>query len=489
MLRKAKIAFLMILALISCNVVYAVSVSPFSKAYCSEDYKISDFDLDFFVRNSAMVFSGKVTLTQIDNMIETNANYKAFRSLLQTNTHKYITVIQDFLPTNDYFQGYWIILSNDSLYWNTSTAMAQQQNIYCNSNMTALYIRETLSPSLSKDVKSLGVSYPEYQNTQKSIIQNYYTVPYPKFYYYFSTCGITYSSNYYNYKDYFSYMPYQEIYVSLPIVSLKFNTQSTFVANKYLYSGKTTQLKILNNDVVSTNIIPYSSLAPNVPVAKLFVGTKELTNCKIAIATKQSSGNYNFNSPYTLPVLSYGDSIDYAQGGLFPVFGNDEELDYYSVYIPESFIVNDSFIYFNAGNNQAYESVLFYVGDVNYFNDDNLENGLPGESSGDNLSGIQNGIDNINNSLNEGFNNVTDKLEEVKTGIIDGLLNGIKSLFVPSNEEMSEWLSRTEEEVTEKMGILGEPVNFFSRLMNKLVVGTSGDFIIEIPTLSVPARK
>ena len=120
--------------------------------------------------------------------------------------------------------------------------------------------------------------------------------------------------------------------------------------------------------------------------------------------------------------------------------------------------------------------------------------------SGDTLSGDYIKDNTTLGDINNTINNLEDKVENIilgtenesgdrEGGLLGGILDGIKGLFIPSEEAMGEWLTRTQEEVTDKLGMLGEPINFFSRLMNKLLVGNKEEFVLHIPELIIPGTE
>lgn len=102
------------------------------------------------------------------------------------------------------------------------------------------------------------------------------------------------------------------------------------------------------------------------------------------------------------------------------------------------------------------------------------------------VNNIGNKIENLGNSIENTILGEVNESGDRQGGLLGGLLDGIVGLFIPSAEDMTEWLSRTQNEVSERLDILGEPINFFNSLMTKLMVGSSGDFIIDIPELSIP---
>lgn len=82
------------------------------------------------------------------------------------------------------------------------------------------------------------------------------------------------------------------------------------------------------------------------------------------------------------------------------------------------------------------------------------------------FSDLGTSISNGLNSVNEGIQN---KLEEVKTSLVElreGLINGIKGLFIPDDDFISGWKSRIELLLQEHLGIVWEAANFFTDLFS-----------------------
>ena len=74
--------------------------------------------------------------------------------------------------------------------------------------------------------------------------------------------------------------------------------------------------------------------------------------------------------------------------------------------------------------------------------------------------------------------------EEEGTGIIGGILSGIKKLFVPDQQQFLNWLTNTKGNIESRAGIFAKPSAFFTLLLNR-AVSNSGDFIIQVPDIVV----
>lgn len=199
-------------------------------------------------------------------------------------------------------------------------------------------------------------------------------------------------------------------------------------------------------------------------------------------------------------LYEYGKMVNGAYNGyldMVEVFPDD---GYYrfNLYYPKSFM-EPYYIYglsIQKSDGIFLETEPFALFDVNepvILPDEEVDNIISGEqniSNGDMLGTITGSINDLNNNINNTIQNTIlgeeNESGDRQGGLVGGILDGIKGLFIPSNEEMSEWLSRTQAEVTDKLGILGEPINFFSRLMNKLVTTEEKDFILHIPELIIP---
>lgn len=81
----------------------------------------------------------------------------------------------------------------------------------------------------------------------------------------------------------------------------------------------------------------------------------------------------------------------------------------------------------------------------------------------------------IQDNQDENANKITDKLEETKTGIISGLIDGIKGLFLPSEGYFSELFSRLNDFFKDRFGFLYTPIDLLIRFCD-VVMNAGTDF-------------
>lgn len=79
---------------------------------------------------------------------------------------------------------------------------------------------------------------------------------------------------------------------------------------------------------------------------------------------------------------------------------------------------------------------------------------------------------------------ITDKLEEAKTGIISGLIDGIKGLFLPSDGYFSELFNRLNDFFKERFGFLYTPVDLLIRFCDVVMNAGTGFSGIPFPEIA-----
>lgn len=79
---------------------------------------------------------------------------------------------------------------------------------------------------------------------------------------------------------------------------------------------------------------------------------------------------------------------------------------------------------------------------------------------------------------------ITDKLEETKTGIISGLIDGIKGLFLPSEGYFSELFNRLNDFFKERFGFLYTPIDLLIRFCDVVLKAGTSFSGIPIPEIA-----
>lgn len=89
---------------------------------------------------------------------------------------------------------------------------------------------------------------------------------------------------------------------------------------------------------------------------------------------------------------------------------------------------------------------------------------------------------------------VVDKLEDTKTGIITGIIDGLKSLFIPSDDFFKTWFDDMYSFFDERLGFLMLPVDLLVNLIDIVVSADSSNAGIPFPeikwegTVLIPAQ-
>lgn len=91
----------------------------------------------------------------------------------------------------------------------------------------------------------------------------------------------------------------------------------------------------------------------------------------------------------------------------------------------------------------------------------------------------------IQDNQDANANKITDKLEETKTGIISGLIDGIKGLFIPDADYFSSLFSDLNDWFSERLGFLYLPVELFIRLCDVFMTSGSGSATLSLPAFSI----
>lgn len=107
---------------------------------------------------------------------------------------------------------------------------------------------------------------------------------------------------------------------------------------------------------------------------------------------------------------------------------------------------------------------------------------------------IKQEISSVNNSLTSESENFEDsscgvicKLGKIPGKIIDGLLDGLKSLFIPEDGYFESWFNDLKAFFEKKLGFLATPFTIVIDFINKyLELDSANDIIINIPNITVP---
>lgn len=78
---------------------------------------------------------------------------------------------------------------------------------------------------------------------------------------------------------------------------------------------------------------------------------------------------------------------------------------------------------------------------------------------------------------------IFDKISDFFTGFFDGIINALKSLFIPDDEFFSDFFTRLNDFFSEKLGALYTPIDLFVRLLQAIQSASSGSAGIPFPGL------
>lgn len=78
---------------------------------------------------------------------------------------------------------------------------------------------------------------------------------------------------------------------------------------------------------------------------------------------------------------------------------------------------------------------------------------------------------------------IFDKISDFFAGFFDGIINALKSLFIPDDEFFSDFFTRLNDFFSEKLGALYTPIDLFIRLLQAIQNASSGNAGIPFPGL------
>lgn len=87
----------------------------------------------------------------------------------------------------------------------------------------------------------------------------------------------------------------------------------------------------------------------------------------------------------------------------------------------------------------------------------------------------------IQDNQDKNTETIVDKVEEAKNGIISGIVDGIKGLFLPSDEFFKAYFDDLYSWFSDKFGFLTIPFDVLIRLCDLLLGSSSVDFVITLP--------
>ena len=97
--------------------------------------------------------------------------------------------------------------------------------------------------------------------------------------------------------------------------------------------------------------------------------------------------------------------------------------------------------------------------------------------------------DKLTKNQDENTNKVTEKLEDVKTGIISGIIEGLKNLFIPSEDFFKSYFDDLYSWFGERLGFLSFPIDLLAELAEMFLGSSSTDCILTLPRFSISGFK
>lgn len=97
--------------------------------------------------------------------------------------------------------------------------------------------------------------------------------------------------------------------------------------------------------------------------------------------------------------------------------------------------------------------------------------------------------DKLTKNQDENTNKVTEKLEDVKTGIISGIIEGLKNLFIPSEDFFKSYFDDLYSWFGERLGFLSFPIDLLVELSEMFLGSSSTDCILILPSFSISGFK
>ena len=97
--------------------------------------------------------------------------------------------------------------------------------------------------------------------------------------------------------------------------------------------------------------------------------------------------------------------------------------------------------------------------------------------------------DKLTKNQDENTNKVTEKLEDVKIGIISGIIEGLKNLFIPSEDFFKSYFDDLYSWFGERLGFLSFPIDLLAELAEMFLGSSSTDCILTLPGFSISGFK
>ena len=101
------------------------------------------------------------------------------------------------------------------------------------------------------------------------------------------------------------------------------------------------------------------------------------------------------------------------------------------------------------------------------------------------MEAVEDQTSRIEDSVQDQTQKIQDKLEDVKTGIISGIINGLKSLFIPSDEFFKTYFDDLFSWFSDRLGFLSFPIDLLAQLVEMFLGSSSTDFVVTLPSFEI----
>lgn len=101
------------------------------------------------------------------------------------------------------------------------------------------------------------------------------------------------------------------------------------------------------------------------------------------------------------------------------------------------------------------------------------------------MEAVEDQTSRIEDSVQDQTQKIQDKLENVKTGIISGIINGLKSLFIPSDEFFKTYFDDLFSWFSDRLGFLSFPIDLLAQLVEMFLGSSSTDFVVTLPSFEI----
>lgn len=101
------------------------------------------------------------------------------------------------------------------------------------------------------------------------------------------------------------------------------------------------------------------------------------------------------------------------------------------------------------------------------------------------MEAVEDQTSRIEDSVQDQTQKIQDKLEDVKTGIISGIINGLKSLFIPSDDFFKTYFDDLFSWFSDRLGFLSFPIDLLAQLVEMFLGSSSTDFVVTLPSFEI----